>query len=73
MLIIYGNLQTRVDPAKDIIYVNGNRLPKRLPPKVYLALNKPKGFVTTTECQSTYNGILRYLLQFNRSTAIMLC
>ena len=39
-------LQTRVDPAKDIIYVNGNRLPKKQPPKVYLALNKPKGFVT---------------------------
>lgn len=38
-------LQTRVDPAKDIIYINGNRLPKRLPPKVYLALNKPKGLV----------------------------
>ncbi|KAK8555004.1 hypothetical protein V6N13_103737 [Hibiscus sabdariffa] len=39
--------QTRVDPSKDIIYVNGNRLPKKLPPKVYLALNKPKGFVST--------------------------
>ncbi|RDX85909.1 putative ribosomal large subunit pseudouridine synthase SVR1, chloroplastic, partial [Mucuna pruriens] len=35
--------QTRVDPAKDVIYVNGNRLPKRQPQKVYLALNKPKG------------------------------
>lgn len=37
--------QIRVDPASDIIYVNGRRLPKKLPPKVYLALNKPKGFV----------------------------
>ncbi|KAI4382710.1 hypothetical protein MLD38_008638 [Melastoma candidum] len=37
--------QTRVDPGKDVIYVNGNRLPKRLPPKVYLALNKPKGYI----------------------------
>ncbi|BFG22399.1 hypothetical protein CerSpe_086730 [Prunus speciosa] len=37
--------QTRVDPGRDIIYVNGNRLPKRLPPKVYLALNKPKGYI----------------------------
>ncbi|XWS66201.1 hypothetical protein CRYUN_Cryun05aG0179600 [Craigia yunnanensis] len=40
--------QTRVDPAKDIIYVNGNRLPKRLPPKVYLALNKPKGYICSS-------------------------
>ncbi|CAN1149169.1 Putative ribosomal large subunit pseudouridine synthase SVR1, chloroplastic [Linum perenne] len=37
--------QTRVDPAKDMIYVNGCRLPKRLPPKVYLAVNKPKGYI----------------------------
>ncbi|TKY51627.1 Ribosomal large subunit pseudouridine synthase B [Spatholobus suberectus] len=37
--------QTRVDPAKDVIYVNGNRLPKRQPHKVYLALNKPKGYI----------------------------
>lgn len=36
-------MQTRVDPTRDIIYVNGNRIPKKLPPKVYFALNKPKG------------------------------
>lgn len=41
-------MQTRVDPARDMIYVNGNRLPKKLPPKVYLALNKPKGCATVT-------------------------
>ncbi|KAK9124163.1 hypothetical protein Sjap_013765 [Stephania japonica] len=37
--------QTRVDPARDMIYVNGNRLAKKLSPKVYLALNKPKGYI----------------------------
>ncbi|XP_044509310.1 putative ribosomal large subunit pseudouridine synthase SVR1, chloroplastic [Mangifera indica] len=40
--------QTRVDPASDIIYVNGRRLPKKLPPKVYLALNKPKGYICSS-------------------------
>ncbi|XP_048326388.2 putative ribosomal large subunit pseudouridine synthase SVR1, chloroplastic isoform X2 [Ziziphus jujuba] len=40
--------QTRVDPLRDIIYVNGNRLPKKLPPKVYLALNKPKGYICSS-------------------------
>lgn len=40
--------QTRVDPAKDIIYVNGNRLPKKQPPKIYLALNKPKGYICSS-------------------------
>ncbi|GER48961.1 unnamed protein product [Striga asiatica] len=37
--------QTKVDPGKDVIYVNGSRLPKKLPSKVYLALNKPKGYI----------------------------
>ncbi|CAH2058754.1 unnamed protein product [Thlaspi arvense] len=40
--------QTRVDPSRDIIYVNGNRIPKKLPPKVYLALNKPKGYICSS-------------------------
>ncbi|PHT28490.1 hypothetical protein CQW23_31910 [Capsicum baccatum] len=34
--------QTKVDPARDVIYVNKNHLRKKLPSKVYLALNKPK-------------------------------
>ncbi|XP_041022631.1 putative ribosomal large subunit pseudouridine synthase SVR1, chloroplastic isoform X1 [Juglans microcarpa x Juglans regia] len=40
--------QTRVDPARDVIYVNGNRLPKKQPPKVYFALNKPKGYICSS-------------------------
>ncbi|KAF8397750.1 hypothetical protein HHK36_016672 [Tetracentron sinense] len=40
--------QTRVDPGRDIIYVNGNRLCKKLPPKVYFALNKPKGYICSS-------------------------
>ncbi|KAL9270020.1 hypothetical protein AKJ16_DCAP24883 [Drosera capensis] len=35
-------MQTKVDPAKDVIYVKGKRLPRKFPPKVYLALKKPK-------------------------------
>jgi len=49
-LIHFCILQTKVDPAKDVIYVNGNRLPKRQPQKVYLALNKPKGYVMYVHC-----------------------
>lgn len=40
--------QTRVDPFKDIIYVNGCRLSKKLPPKLYFALNKPKGYICSS-------------------------
>ncbi|KAK4403909.1 putative ribosomal large subunit pseudouridine synthase SVR1, chloroplastic [Sesamum angolense] len=43
--VVMHFLLTRVDPDRDVIYVNGNRLPKKLPPKVYLALNKPKGYI----------------------------
>ncbi|EYU32425.1 hypothetical protein ABFS82_06G163300 [Erythranthe guttata] len=45
--------QTRVDPARDIIYVNGSRLAKKLPPKVYLALNKPKGYICSAGEEET--------------------
>ncbi|KAJ6840819.1 uncharacterized protein M6B38_118820 [Iris pallida] len=40
--------QTRVDLLKDSIYVNGNRLSKKLPPKLYFALNKPKGYICSS-------------------------
>ncbi|XP_058082143.1 putative ribosomal large subunit pseudouridine synthase SVR1, chloroplastic isoform X2 [Magnolia sinica] len=40
--------QTRVDIFKDAIYVNGNRISKKLPPKLYFALNKPKGYICSS-------------------------
>ncbi|CAL9236139.1 unnamed protein product [Arabidopsis halleri] len=46
--ILCNTPQTRVDPSRDIIYVNGNRIPKKLPPKVYFALNKPKGYICSS-------------------------
>ncbi|KAL3649986.1 putative ribosomal large subunit uridine synthase svr1, chloroplastic [Castilleja foliolosa] len=49
--------QTKVDPGKDIIYVNGNRLAKKLPPKVYLALNKPKGYICSSGEKETKSVI----------------
>ncbi|KAL0862420.1 hypothetical protein Bca101_041538 [Brassica carinata] len=49
--------QTRVDPTRDIIYVNGNRVPKKLPPKVYFALNKPKGYICSSGEKETKSVI----------------
>eukprot|EP01018_Ginkgo_biloba_P033584 Gb_12891 [translate_table: standard] len=40
--------QAHVDPLKDAIYVDGNSLPKKLPPKLYFALNKPKGYICSS-------------------------
>ncbi|OMO93069.1 hypothetical protein COLO4_17136 [Corchorus olitorius] len=61
--------QTRVDPNKDIIYVNGNRLPKKLPPKVYLALNKPKGYICSSgekEFKSVLDLFADYLKSWDK-------
>ncbi|KAI5057369.1 hypothetical protein GOP47_0027384 [Adiantum capillus-veneris] len=40
--------QTMVDPLKDIIYVDGQSLPKKLAPKLYFVLNKPKGYICSS-------------------------
>ncbi|XP_074357582.1 putative ribosomal large subunit pseudouridine synthase SVR1, chloroplastic [Apium graveolens] len=64
--------QTKVDPARDIIYVNGNRLPKKLPPKVYLALNKPKGYICSSgenETKSVISLFDDYLKSWDKRNA----
>ncbi|KAK4836257.1 hypothetical protein QYF36_020524 [Acer negundo] len=61
--------QTKVDPTKDIIYVNGRRLPKKLPPKVYFALNKPKGYICSSgekESKSVQNLFDDFLKSWNK-------
>lgn len=61
--------QTRVDPARDMIYVNGNRISKKLPPKVYLALNKPKGYICSNgekESKSVMSLLDDYLKSWNK-------
>ena len=36
-------------PGKDLIAVDGNPLPRLRPPRVVIAMNKPKGFLCTNE------------------------
>jgi 23S rRNA pseudouridine2605 synthase len=43
---VVTRLGTKVDPARDVIRVSGRRLPP-ISEKVYLALNKPRGVVST--------------------------
>eukprot|EP00250_Pteridium_aquilinum_P007451 c17161_g1_i1 orf=471-1634(-) len=40
--------QTMVDPLKDSIYVDGRSLPKKMAPKLYFVLNKPKGYICSS-------------------------
>ncbi len=43
---VVTRLGTKVDPGKDVVRVDGKRLPP-ISGKVYLALNKPRGVVST--------------------------
>ncbi|KAG6553863.1 hypothetical protein Mapa_004780 [Marchantia paleacea] len=53
--------QTPVDPLKDIIYVDGNSLPKKMATKMYFVLNKPKGYI----CSSVEEGMKPVLSLFD--------
>ncbi|MBE3584601.1 rRNA pseudouridine synthase [Desulfofundulus thermocisternus] len=44
---VVTRLGTRVDPEKDTIEVAGRVLPRRPQEKIYILLNKPRGYVTT--------------------------
>ncbi|CAL4929111.1 unnamed protein product [Urochloa decumbens] len=60
--------QTKVDIAKDSIYVNGNRISKKLPPKLYFAVNKPKGYICSCgeESKSVVSLFSDYLKGWNK-------
>ncbi|PHT27611.1 putative alpha,alpha-trehalose-phosphate synthase [UDP-forming] 9 [Capsicum baccatum] len=49
--------QTKLDPARDVIYVNGNHLRKKLSLKIYLALNKPKGYICSSGEKETKSAM----------------
>ncbi|MDQ0285699.1 23S rRNA pseudouridine2605 synthase/16S rRNA pseudouridine516 synthase [Desulfofundulus luciae] len=46
---VVTRLGTRVDPEKDTIEVAGRVLPRQPQEKVYILLNKPRGYVTTVK------------------------
>ncbi|WVZ55499.1 hypothetical protein U9M48_006150 [Paspalum notatum var. saurae] len=60
--------QTKVDITKDSIYVNGNRISKKLPPKLYFAVNKPKGYICSCgeESKSVVSLFNDYLKGWNK-------
>lgn len=59
--------QTKVDISKDSIYVNGNHISKKLPPKLYFAVNKPKGYICSSgEEKSVISLLDDYLKGWNK-------
>ncbi|MEY4743834.1 MAG: hypothetical protein RIR34_1173 [Actinomycetota bacterium] len=58
-------LGTRVDPANDVVTVNGN--PIQLDPtKIYLALNKPEGVVSSMKDEMGRPDLQQYGLAYER-------
>lgn len=49
--------QTAVDLGRDSIYVDGRSLPKKMPPKFYFLVNKPKGYICSGTSESGKTAI----------------
>ena len=48
---IINELGTKINPDKDIIEYNGKKVNKKIQKHIYILLNKPIGYVTTTKDQ----------------------
>ena len=51
-------LGTKIDPNKDVVEVDGKKISNISGKKVYILLNKPIGYVTTTRDQFNRNTVL---------------
>ena len=51
-------LGTKIDPSKDVVEVDGKKISNISGKKVYILLNKPIGYVTTTRDQFNRNTVL---------------
>lgn len=60
---VITELGFQADPFKDIILVNNTPLSK--PKKIYVLLNKPKGYITTTEDAHAEKTVLELLSKIN--------
>jgi len=56
-----ASLGDRADPEKDSVRVDGKRIRPRAGPKIYILLNKPKGYVTTIFDPQSRNTVMDLL------------
>lgn len=59
---VVTELGVKVDPVKDVISLDGERI--RVKQKVYLVLNKPKGYITSTDDEKHRKTVLD-LINYN--------
>lgn len=55
---VITELGTKINPEKDVIEVDGKKISNITGKKVYILLNKPIGYVTTTKDQFNRNTVL---------------
>lgn len=55
---VVESLGTKIDPNKDRVSVNGKVVQQETSPLVYLALNKPKGVISTTSDEHGRKSVL---------------
>jgi 23S rRNA pseudouridine2605 synthase len=59
-----------VDPAQDIITVDGRRISTQVVPNIYLIMNKPKGIVATTQDDRGARTVIDILPEQYRHTRL---
>ncbi len=55
---VVTELGTKIDPNKDVVEVDGKKISNITGKKVYILLNKPIGYVTTTKDQFDRNTVI---------------
>ncbi|MFA6305180.1 MAG: pseudouridine synthase [Candidatus Gracilibacteria bacterium] len=55
------SLGIQIDPEKDIVEINGEKIIVKKEEKIYLALNKPAGFITTREDRHAKKTVMELL------------
>ena len=55
---VVTELGTKIDPNKDVVEVDGKKISNITGKKVYILLNKPIGYVTTTKDQFNRNTVI---------------
>ncbi len=58
-------LGTKVDPVKDVVFVDGQILDIDSVEKLYILLNKPRGFVTTLDDPEGRKTVMEFVREFS--------
>lgn len=62
---VVTQLGTKVDPVTDIVFVDGQVLDLDSVEKIYLVLNKPRGFVTTLDDPEGRKTVMEFVREFS--------